>query len=317
MIVILLVNATIYLTLAWLSRFAPATANAEVQTEATAVSVAPTTVAPSKPITIDRTDTAAAPPVVVTCPTGGCFHVPGCRYTTTRTTQGEVVKLTRYKRCSVCMPAIGKHWGHAPARLSHQERWERLKRARPEVSGIDSGLSASAEAIYGVGSGLSASAETTYGTIGLLMKPVPSDFAAEDQAPGSSNDVRVPRRMPAMRPPRMSPEAPGRPHPWPTWPASYEVVNWTALLVDAELPSETILQFVGAHFTEKYKWSRRIHWQGIGCSQNCGCCRSANEEDYASGCTSCNDLWEWKCVSRSTLWRVSIYNGLASRWQWE
>ena len=101
------------------------------------------------------------------------------------------------------------------------------------------------------------------------------------------------------------------------FPASYEVVNWTALLVDAELPSESILQFVGAHFSEKYKWSRHKHWQGIGCSQSCGCCRSANEEDYASGCTSCNDLWEWKCVSRSTLWRVSIYNGLASRWQWE
>ena len=152
---------------------------------------------------------------------------------------------------------------------------------------------------------------------GLLMKPVPGEFAAEDQAPGSSNDVRVLRRMPAMRPPRMSPEAPGRPNPWPMWPASYEVVNWTALLVDAELPSETILQFVGAHFTEKYKWSRRIHWQGLWCGQSCGCCRSANEEDYPSGCTSCNDLWEWKCVSRSTVWRVSIYNGLASRWQWE
>ena len=189
--------------------------------------------------------------------------------------------------------------------------------ARPAVSGIDSGLSASAEAIYGVGSGLSASAETTYGTTGLWMTPVSNEFAAEGQAPGSSNDVRVPRRMPAMRPPRMSPEVPGRPHPWPNFPASYEVVNWTALLVDAELPSESILQFVGAHFSEKYKWSRRKHWQGLGCSQSCGCCRSANEEDYASGCTSCNDLWEWKCVSRSTLWRVSIYNGLASRWQWE
>ncbi len=236
MIVILLVIATIYLTLAWLSRFAPATANAAVQTEATAVSVAPTTVAPSKPITIDRTDTAAAPPVVVTCPTGSCFHVPGCRYTDTRTTQGGVVKLTRYRRCSVCMPAIGKHWGHAPARLSHQERWERLKRGRPEISGIDSGLSASAEAIYGVGSGLSASAETTYGMTGLWMTPVSNEFAAEGQAPGSSNDVRVPRQMPAMGPPRMSPEVPGRPHPWPNFPASYEVVNWTAILVDAELP---------------------------------------------------------------------------------
>ena len=115
----------------------------------------------------------------------------------------------------------------------------------------------------------------------------------------------------------MTPEVAGRPYPWPVFPASYDVVNWTAVLVDAEIPSDTILQFVGAHKDYRYKWSRRNHWGRTMCGQSCGCCRSANEEDYPSGCTACNDLWELKCVSRSTVWRVSGYNGLAHRWKWE
>ncbi len=115
----------------------------------------------------------------------------------------------------------------------------------------------------------------------------------------------------------MTPEVRGRPDPWPVGPASYATVQYNALLVDAEIPSETILQFVGAHVDPNFKWSRRGHWLGIGCGQSCGCCRSANEEDFGSGCISCADLWYLKCVNRSTRWRLSIFNGLANRWQWE
>jgi hypothetical protein len=246
---------------------------------------------------VDRSDTAAAPPTVIALANGRCFHLPGCQYTMKRTAQNtRVIKpgVLSYKRCDVCMPHIGKHWGHKPTKLSASEQWERRKlSASADVRGMASGLSASAEVQSDVPE-LSASAE------------------AHGQAPGSSYDVPAPRR-----PPRMTPEVRGRPDPWPVWPASYAIVQWTALLVDAEIPSETILQFVGAHFDENFKWSRRGHWRGIGCGQSCGCCRSSNEEDFASGCISCNALWDLKCVSRSTVWRVSIFNGLASRWQWE
>jgi hypothetical protein len=145
-------------------------------------------------------------------------------------------------------------------------------------------------------------------------KPTKLSASAEawGQAPGSSNDVVAPRRFP-----RMTPEVRGRPDPWPVWPRSYATVQYNALLVDAEIPSETILQYVGAHFDPNFKWSRRRHWIGIGCSQSCGCCRAANEEDRGSGCDSCADLWYLKCVSRSTRWRISIFNGLGNRWQWE
>jgi hypothetical protein len=277
--VVLLVVAVLITYTVWLFRYVgfrvpPPTADAGIQTEkewwAYQLVDSPKAV-PVVPAPVDRSDTAAAPPVVIALALGRCFHLPGCQYTTKRTAQNiRVLKpgLLSYKRCDVCMPNIGKHWGHKPTQLSASERWEHRK------------LSASAEAC--------------------------------GQAPGSSNDVPAPRR-----PPRMTPEVRGRPDPWPVGPTSYATVQYNALLVDAEIPSETILQFVGAHFDENFKWSRRGHWLGIGCGQSCGCCRSANEEDFGSGCISCNALWDLKCVSRSTRWRVSIFNGLASRWQWE
>jgi hypothetical protein len=111
-----------------------------------------------------------------------------------------------------------------------------------------------------------------------------------------------------------------RPHPWPTWPAShvFPTADYIVLLVDQEIPSETILQFVGAHVDPNFKWSRRRHWIGIGCGQSCGCCRSEQEEDRGMGCClPCEDLWYLKGVNKSTRWRLSIYNGLATRWAWE
>jgi hypothetical protein len=107
-----------------------------------------------------------------------------------------------------------------------------------------------------------------------------------------------------------------RPHAWPALrvpPTS----NYVFLLVDQEIISETILQFVGAHVDPNFKWSRRRHWIGIGCGQSCGCCRSEHEESFLSGCVPCADLWYFKGVNRSTRWRVSIYNGLSTRWAWE
>ena len=209
----------------------------------------------------DRSDTAAAPPIVVTLANGRCFHVPGCQYTTKLSACGHrVLKpgILSFKRCDVCLPKIGKHWGHMPTKLS----------APAEACG---------------------------------------------QAPGSSNDVLGPRR-----PPRMTPEVRGRPDPWPVWPpASSSTVNYIFVRVDAEIPSETILQFVGAHVEPNFKWSRRGHWLGIGCGQSCGCCRSANEEDRGNGgCLPCEDLWYLKGVNKSTRWRLSIYNGLDNRWKW-
>ena len=94
-------------------------------------------------------------------------------------------------------------------------------------------------------------------------------------------------------------------------------LQYGALLFDAQIPSEGILQYVGAHWDPNFKWSRRRHWIGLGCSQSCGLCRPANEEDRGSGCDSCADLYYLKCVSKSTRWRVSIFNGLGNRWQWE
>ena len=124
-----------------------------------------------------------------------------------------------------------------------------------------------------------------------------------------------------MLAPRMTPEVRGRPRQWPTPPRRHvdavATLQYGALLFDAEIPSEGILQYVGAHFDPNFKWGRRRHWIGIGCSQSCGCCRAANEEDRGSGCDSCADLWYLKCCSKSVRWRVSIFNGLGSRWQWE
>ena len=116
-LVVLLIVVTIFTYSAWLYGYAPTTADAEAQTEA----VDSPRAVPVAPITVDRTDSAAAPPVVVACPNGSCFHLPGCRYTITRTAHGRIVKtgIISYKRCSVGMPASGKHRGHAPARMSY------------------------------------------------------------------------------------------------------------------------------------------------------------------------------------------------------
>ena len=86
------------------------------------------------------------------------------------------------------------------------------------------------------------------------------------------------------------------------------------LLFGAEIPSEGILQYVGAHYDDVFKWGRRRHWIGLACGQNCECCRAAID---GSGCHSCADLWFLKCCSQTTRWRVSTFNGLGSRWQWE
>ena len=115
------------------------------------------------------------------------------------------------------------------------------------------------------------------------------------------------------RQPQPRDEAHNRPRVWPTLRA-FPVVDYTVLLVDQEIISETILQFVGAHDDPLYEWSRRRHWISIGCGQSCGCCRSANEEDRGGGCEPCEDLWYFKGVNRSTRYRVSIYNGLWTKW---
>ena len=229
--VVLLVVAALITYTVWLFRYVgfrvpPPTADAGTQSEKEWWSyqlVESSTAVPVVPAPVDRSDTAAAPPVVITLAHGRCFHLPGCQYTTKLIEHHyRVLKpcLRSYKRCDVCMPSIGKHWGHKQTKLS-----------------------ASAEAC--------------------------------SRAPGSSNDVPAPRRLP-----RMTPEVRGRPDPWPVGPASYATVQYNALLVYAEIPSETILQFVGAHYDENFKWPRRSHWIGIGCGQSCGCCRSANEEDF-------------------------------------
>ncbi len=187
----------------------------------------------------EQSGTAAAPPLVLTLANGRCFHVPGCQYTRkTLSACGHTVLkpgIVSFKRCEVCLPNLGKHWGHRPTELS-----------------------------------------------------APAE--ARGQAPGSSYDAPPPRR-----PPRMPAEARHRPDPWPTWPASFSTVNYIVILVDQEISSETILQFVGAHVDPNFKWSRRRHWIGIGCGQSCGCCRSEQEEDRGLGCClPCEDLWYLK-----------------------
>ncbi len=104
-----------------------------------------------------------------------------------------------------------------------------------------------------------------------------------------------------------------RPRVWPARRA-VNVADYTVLLVDQEIISETILQFVGAHDDPLYEWSRRRHWIGIGCGQSCGCCRSAQYEDRGSGCEPCEDLWYFKGANRSTRYRVRMFNGLWTKW---
>ena len=132
-------------------------------------------------------------------------------------------------------------------------------------------------------------------------------------------EVCLPSRQPPPQDggrPQPRDEDRNRPRAWPTWPAlrAFPVVDYTVLLVDQEIISETILQFIGAHDDPLYEWSRRRHWISIECGQSCGCCRSANEEDRGGGCEPCEDLWYFKGVNRSTRYRVSIYNGLWTRW---
>ncbi len=115
------------------------------------------------------------------------------------------------------------------------------------------------------------------------------------------------------RQPQPRDEAYNRPRVWPALRA-VTVVDYTVLLVDQEIISETILQFIGAHDHPRHVWSRARHWIGDGCGQSCGCCRAANEEDRGSGCEPCRDLWYFKGLNRSTRYRVSIYNGLWTKW---
>jgi hypothetical protein len=113
----------------------------------------------------------------------------------------------------------------------------------------------------------------------------------------------------------------GRPHPRCIR-ANYHLfgprprvyTNFTPpILVDQEIPSQTILQFLGAHEHHRDVWSRERHWIGDGCGKNCGCCRASNPEDFGTGCESCQELWYFKTLSRSTRYRVSLYDGLWTR----
>jgi hypothetical protein len=90
-------------------------------------------------------------------------------------------------------------------------------------------------------------------------------------------------------------------------------VDFTPILVDQEIPSQTILQFLGAHEHHADVWSRERHWDGDGCGQSCGCCRASNPEDFGSGCESCQELWYFKTLCSSTRYRVSLYDGLWTR----
>ena len=122
MFVVLLVVAVLITYTVWLFRYVgfcvpPPTADAGIQTEkewwAYQLVDSPRAV-PVVPATVDRSDTAAAPPTVIALANGRCFHLPGCQYTMKRTAQNtRVIKpgVLSYKRCDVCMPAIGKHWG--------------------------------------------------------------------------------------------------------------------------------------------------------------------------------------------------------------
>ena len=103
-----------------------------------------------------------------------------------------------------------------------------------------------------------------------------------------------------------------QPRPWAARRVA-NVIDYSALLVDQEVISEKVLQFVGAHDDPLYAWSTGRHWIGVGCSQSCGCCRSADDEDRGSGCEPCEDLWYFKRASRGIRYRVRDYSGLWTR----
>ncbi len=126
--VILLVVAALITYTVWLFRYVgfrvpPHTADFGMQTEREWWSyqlVESSAAVPVVPAPVDRSDTASAPPVVITLARGRCFHIPGCQYTTTLTANHyRVLKpgLLSSKRCDVCMPNIGKHCVHKPTQL--------------------------------------------------------------------------------------------------------------------------------------------------------------------------------------------------------
>ena len=71
-----------------------------------------------------------------------------------------------------------------------------------------------------------------------------------------------------------------------------------------------ILSWLGAHIDEGDSWTRRRHWQNEACCQSCGCCRTANLEDWPSGCEACQDLWYFRGANREARIRVRMYDGV-------
>ena len=70
-----------------------------------------------------------------------------------------------------------------------------------------------------------------------------------------------------------------------------------------------VLSWFGAHIEQGNSWTRGRHWEE-GCSQSCGCCRAANDEDWPSGCEACQDLWYFRGVNREARLRVQMYDGI-------
>ncbi len=83
-----------------------------------------------------------------------------------------------------------------------------------------------------------------------------------------------------------------------------------ALFTSPAAVTLVILRFLGAHIDEGDAWTCRFHWQGDGCGQSCGCCRAANEEDFASGREACQELWYFKTLNREARLRVRLYDGV-------
>ena len=70
-----------------------------------------------------------------------------------------------------------------------------------------------------------------------------------------------------------------------------------------------VLGWISAHIEQGNTWTTRRHWEE-GCSQSCGCCRAANDEDWPSGCEACQDLWYFRGVNREARIRVQMYDGI-------
>jgi hypothetical protein len=70
-----------------------------------------------------------------------------------------------------------------------------------------------------------------------------------------------------------------------------------------------VLGFIGAHYDWGSTWAIHRHWEG-GCSQSCGCCRAANDEDWPTGCEECVNLWFFRGANREARIRVRMYDGL-------